>query len=146
MGLINLIIINAMKLRRIHLMLLLTGIIIPFYALSYDGPVKSSDDKASINWKETTYDFGQIKKDIPVTTEFEFENTSLVPLIINSVRASCGCTVANYPKEPVQPGKSATISVRYNAKNPGHFTKTVFVTSNAGEGNTQLVITGEVVK
>jgi hypothetical protein len=146
MTIINLMIFNAMKLKRIHLILLLTGLIIPFYALPYDGPGRSIDTKASINWKETIYDFGQIKQDIPVTAEFEFENTSLVPLIINSVRATCGCTVANYPKEPVQPGKSAIISVRYNARNPGHFTKTVFVSSNTGEGDTQLVITGEVVK
>ncbi len=143
---LNSIIFNAMKLKRIQLIFLFLGLTFHFYALPYSDPVKNADAQASINWKGTSYDFGKIEQNIPVTTEFEFENNSLVPLIINSVRPTCGCTVADYPKEPVQPGKSSGITISYNARNLGHFTKSVIVSSNASEGDTQLVITGEVIK
>jgi hypothetical protein len=53
--------------------------------------------------------------------------------------------VADYPREPVQPGKSGKIAVTFNAASSGVFTKTIIVTSNAAEGNTALVIKGEVV-
>jgi len=135
-----------MKLKRIQLIFLFLGIIIHSYALPYSGPEEVTDAKASINWEKTTYDFGKIEQNIPVTVEFEFENNSLVPLIINYVKSTCGCTVADYPKEPVQPGESARITISYNAGNMGHFTKSIIVSSNASEGDTRLVITGEVIK
>jgi hypothetical protein len=69
----------------------------------------------------------------------------MVPLIINSVRPSCGCTVADYPKEPIAPGKSGKINVTYNAASSGSFTKSITVTTNAAEANTALIIKGEVV-
>jgi hypothetical protein len=146
MPMLNLIIFNAMKLKRIQLIFLFLALIIHFNALPYSDPGKNADARASINWKVTSYDFGKIEQNIPVTIEFEFENNSLVPLIINYVRPTCGCTVADYPKEPVQPGKSSRITINYNARNLGHFTKSVIVSSNASEGDTQLVITGEVIK
>jgi hypothetical protein len=100
---------------------------------------------SSLTWKSTTIDFGKIEQGKPVTAEFEFTNPSMVPLIINAVRSSCGCTVADYPKEPIQPGKSGKIIATYNAAGSGAFSKTVTVTSNASEGTTVLVIKGEVV-
>ncbi len=69
----------------------------------------------------------------------------MVPLIISSVRPTCGCTIADYPKEPILPGKSGKIAVTYNAAAGGAFTKAIVVTSNATEGNTSLIIKGEVV-
>jgi hypothetical protein len=109
------------------------------------GPGEEKDAKASIEWEKTSYDFGKIAKNTPVTVEFEFKNNSIVPLVINSVKPSCGCTVADYPREPVQPGKSAKITVNYNAGNIGHFTKSITVSSNASEGETKLIIKGEVI-
>lgn len=100
---------------------------------------------ASMTWKTTTVDLGQIEQGKPVTVEFEFTNPSMVPLIISSVRPNCGCTVADYPKEPVAPGKSGKIVVTYNAAASGAFTKSTTVTSNASEGQTSLILKGEVV-
>ena len=100
---------------------------------------------AGIAWNATTLDFGKIEQGKPVTAEFEFKNPSMVPLIISSVRPTCGCTVADYPKEPVQPGKSGKIAVTYNAAGSGFFQKTIVITSNATEGTTSLVIKGEVI-
>jgi len=100
---------------------------------------------ASIAWKSTTMDFGKIDQGKPVSAEFEFNNPSMVPLIISSVRPTCGCTIADYPKEPIQPGKTGKIAVTYNAAASGFFQKSIVVTTNATEGNTSLVIKGEVI-
>jgi hypothetical protein len=100
---------------------------------------------SGLAWTSTTIDFGKIEQGKPVSAEFEFQNPTMVPLIISSVRPTCGCTIAEYPKEPVQPGKSGKIAVTFNAASSGMFTKSIIVTSNAQEGNTALVIKGEVV-
>jgi hypothetical protein len=100
---------------------------------------------SGIEWKSTTVDFGKIPKDKPVVAEFSFRNPSMVPLIIQSVKPSCGCTVADYPKEPVSPQKTAVIRITFDAKSSGYFQKSVTVSSNAGEGSETLIIKGEVV-
>lgn len=100
---------------------------------------------SGMTWSTTTIDFGKIEQGKPVTAVFEFTNPSMVPLIISSVRPTCGCTVADYPKEPIQPGKSGKITTTYNAASSGMITKTIIVSSNASEGNTTLVIKAEVL-
>jgi hypothetical protein len=102
--------------------------------------------EAGVAWKSTTIDMGKIEQGKPITVEFEFTNPSMVPLIINAVRPACGCTAADYPKEPIVPGKSGKIKLTYNAASSGPFTKSTTVTTNAAEGNTVLIIKGEVVK
>lgn len=107
-----------------------------------------SDAKVStaIEWVNKTYDFGKIAKGKPVTAEFQFKNPSLIPLIINSVKPTCGCTVADYPKEPVAPQKTGTIKVTFNAASIGYFQKSVMVATNAAEENETLIIKGEVIE
>lgn len=100
---------------------------------------------SGISWKTNTIDLGKIEQSKPVTVEFEFTNPSMVPLIIMSVRPSCGCTAADYPKESVAPGKSAIIKITYNAASSGAFTKSISVTTNATEANSTLIIKGEVI-
>ncbi len=108
--------------------------------------VQAQDEaKASMTWKSTTIDLGKIEQGKPVTVEFEFTNPSMVPLMITSVRPNCGCTVADYPKEPVAPGQSGKIVVTYNAASSGAFAKSTTVTTNAAEGSVSLLIKGEVV-
>jgi len=99
---------------------------------------------SSIEWNKTTFDFGKVPQGKPVTTEFEFTNSSMVPLIINSVQSSCGCTVPSYPKEPILPGKTGKIVVTFNAATTGPFSKSILVNTNATEGYASLVIKGEV--
>jgi hypothetical protein len=116
--------------------------------LGVSGSVHAQDatkPAAEMAFTSTTIDFGKIEQGKPVSAEFEFKNPTMIPLIITSVRPTCGCTIADYPKEPVQPGKSGKIAVTFNAAASGVFTKTILVTSNAAEGNTALVIKGEVV-
>jgi hypothetical protein len=119
--------------------MMLTGFSVTANAQDASKPV------SGISWASTTIDFGKIEQGKPVSAEFEFKNVTLVPLIISSVKPTCGCTVADYPKEPVQPSKSGKIAVTFNAASGGVFSKTIIVTSNAAEGNTALVIKGEVI-
>ena len=65
-------------------------------------------------------------------------------MVLSAVNASCGCTTPEWPKEPVAPGATATIKATYNAANPGTFTKTITVVSNAATPQTVLTIKGEV--
>src|SRR4030042_4409855 len=109
-----------------------------------DGFSQNSAKVASgIEWAEKTFDFGKILQGNPVIAEFQFKNPSIVPLIINSVKTSCGCTIADYTKEPIQPQKTGTIKVTYDAQNIGYFQKSIAVSTNAGEGSENLIIKGE---
>lgn len=100
---------------------------------------------ATIEWNGTDYDFGKILKNKPVSAEFTFRNPGMIPLVISSVKPSCGCTVADYPKQPIPPGGTGTIKVTYDAKVSGYFSKTISVYTNTEEGMTNLFIKGEVI-
>lgn len=99
---------------------------------------------ASFKWDKTTHDFGTIPQSKPTTAEFKFTNNGSAPLIIAAAQGSCGCTVADYTKEPIAPGKSGFVKATFNAASPGPFTKTVTVSSNAGTAPVVLNIKGEV--
>jgi len=124
----------------LFIVVIMLGMGISSYAQDAAKPV------SGVAWKTTTIDLGKIEQGKPVTVEFELTNPSMVPLIINSVRPQCGCTAADYPKEPVAPGKSGKIALTYNAASSGAFTKSTIVNTNSAEGNTTLIIKGEVVK
>lgn len=94
---------------------------------------------------DTTHDFGTIREGEVVEFSFPFRNTGKAPLLITSASASCGCTVPDYPREPMEPGKEGSIKVSFNSKGkPGHQEKTVTVSSNTARGNQFLKITAEV--
>ena len=97
-------------------------------------------------WLTTTHDFGKIKVNKPVTHEFRFKNSGDAPLVISSVKASCGCTVAAYSKDPIPPGAEGFVKATYDAAKVGVFNKTVTVNANAEESIVQLSIKGEVVE
>ncbi|MBL7859187.1 MAG: DUF1573 domain-containing protein [Cyclobacteriaceae bacterium] len=107
---------------------------------------KLSSTIAVFHWSSTTIDFGKIPVGKPVTHQFTFTNEGNVPLVISSVQASCGCTVAEYSKEPIAPGGQGFVKATYNAAKAGVFTKTVSVNANTEEGVVQLFIKGEVVE
>ena len=76
---------------------------------------------------------------------FKFKNTGKTPLIITAVKGSCGCTVPTKPKEPIMPGKTGEIKVKYATDRLGRFSKTVTITSNATEARKVVRIKGEVL-
>ncbi|MCF6353313.1 MAG: DUF1573 domain-containing protein [Cyclobacteriaceae bacterium] len=95
-------------------------------------------------WEATTHNFGKIEKGTPVNHLFNFTNKGDVPLVISSVKASCGCTVANYTKTPIPVGGKGFVSARYNAAKAGTFSKTVTVMANTGIEAIVLTLKGEV--
>ncbi len=105
----------------------------------------ASTKGATFEWTQTIYDFGKIKLNNPVTYQFSFANRGSEPLIISSVKASCGCTVAEYSKDPVAPGQEGFVKATFDAAKPGVFTKTITVNANTEEGVVHLVIKGEVL-
>jgi hypothetical protein len=102
-------------------------------------------DDAAFAWSATTFDFGKVTAGKPVSHEFAFTNTGDSPLVITSVKASCGCTVTSYSKDPILPGASGFVKATYNAAKVGQFTKTVTVNANIEE-SIILTIQGEVVE
>ena len=85
-----------------------------------------------IEFAEQVHDYGKVKKGGDGNCEFVFPNTGNEPLILSNVKASCGCTVPTWTKEPIMPGKTGTIKVRYNTNtSPQSFTKTITVSSNS---------------
>jgi hypothetical protein len=101
------------------------------------------DDFAKFNTAK--YDFGKVKQNVPAVYSFEITNTSDKPLVIENAHATCGCTIPEYQKDPILPGKTAKIKVQYNAANGGQFDKTVYVKLAGVDEEKALGITGEVL-
>jgi hypothetical protein len=97
----------------------------------------------ALTFEKMTMDYGTIKQNSEPLRTFKFKNTSGKPVIITNATGSCGCTVPDYPKQPIGPGESSKIDVRYDTNRIGQFTKTVTVTTNDGESMV-LTITGTV--
>ncbi len=90
-------------------------------------------------------DFGQHKEGEILDTVFVFANTGEAPLIISKVRASCGCTVPEWPREPIQPGEKGQIKVSFDTNNrTGNQVKTVTIHSNEKQLTRQLKIKAQV--
>lgn len=94
---------------------------------------------AKVEFKKDTHDYGDIKYGADGTCTFEFKNTGNAPLIISNAQGSCGCTVPEWPKEPINPGQSGKITVKYDTKRPGAINKSVTITSNAGNEPTKVL-------
>lgn len=113
------------------------------------GPVGSTGSTivsgAEITFDKDVHDFGNMKQGGDATYEFKFKNTGTEPLVISNARGSCGCTVPQWPQEPIKPGASSTIKVTYDSKRVGPINKSVTITSNAGNEPTKVLrITGNI--
>lgn len=79
-----------------------------------------------------THDFGTIAEGPIAEYKFSFENVGKEPLIIQNATASCGCTTPEWPKQPILPGKSGVVTVRFNTQGRvGPFMKDIYIQSNA---------------
>ncbi len=86
---------------------------------------------AVMKFDESVYDFGFVMEGDTVYHEFSFTNTGKAPLLITDARSTCGCTVPEWPKEPIAPGESGMISARFDTKNKiGRQTKEITVYAN----------------
>lgn len=111
------------------------------------GAFAKPKDKASMKVAEAVHDFGIVKEsDGPVSVEFSFVNEGGANLIIYDATAECGCTIPEYPKAPVAPGKAGKIKVTYNPLgHPGAFDKVVTVKTNGKPSKVRLKVRGTVV-
>lgn len=99
-----------------------------------------SDKMPKISFKEQgVYDFGTITEGDTVDHVFKFVNNGEIPLIINNITASCGCTTPEWPREPIAPGTESFIKVRFNsAGKRGEQHKTVSIFANTEPAITDL--------
>tara|TARA_B100000963_G_scaffold276064_1_gene244317 strand:+ start:13824 stop:14231 length:408 start_codon:yes stop_codon:yes gene_type:complete len=111
---------------------------------SSQGEVNLEPTKVKI--ENETFNFGTIKQNTSVSTEFIIENIGLEPLIIRSAKAGCGCTVPEWPKEKIAVGDKANIKVTFNSgTRKGKINKNVTLVTNAIPSVQVLTITGTVV-
>ncbi len=100
----------------------------------------------SMKFETIEIDYGTIDQGSDGVRKFMFTNTGTEPLVVKNARGSCGCTVPTWPKEPVMPGETASIDVRYDTNRVGKFTKTVTLTTNETIGTRMLTIKGDILK
>jgi len=101
--------------------------------------------QAEILFEKYKHNFRKIDADKPVVYRFRFKNVGSSPLLISKVKPSCGCTAANWTKQPILPDKKGYIEVIFDAKKAGKFFKTIQVFSNDESSPVELIIKGKVV-
>jgi hypothetical protein len=102
---------------------------------------------SDIKFESISHEFGVIPDNKKVYTKFEFSNTGTEPLIILSAEGSCGCTVPNWPKEPVAPGGKSFIEVAFDPSGKsGEMSKIITITSNTKPSSTILTIKSTITK
>ena len=116
-----------------------------------DNPMTGAEENATnqklpeIAFAQETFDFGKIKQGEVVNHQFKFKNTGKADLIITSATGSCGCTVPQWPKNPIPPGEEANIDVQFNsAGKSGMQRVNVTLVANTIPNSKVLTITGEV--
>jgi hypothetical protein len=111
-------------------------------------PANAVMDSTTIQWLDSSKDFGKIEEGQKLEVSFRFKNTGDKPLIIDRVQPSCGCTVADQSKEPVAPGAEGLVKATFNSEgHPGINHKTLFVYANTkGARNEALQFVVEVEK
>ena len=93
-----------------------------------------------ITFEEKEHDFGEIAQGTPVEHTFKFTNTGKAPLVIVDAKSSCGCTVPQYPREPIAPGESGEMLVKFNGSGKNQVSKTVTITANTEAGKETIKI------
>lgn len=124
---------------------------IGFSAIAQESVVPNIDPNAPVlQFENEVIDYGTVKFDGNGVREFKIKNTGKSPLTITNVQGQCGCTATTidgkpgWPQEPILPGKSASIKVKYDTKRPGPFEKNVTITSNSKEPSKVVKIKGVV--
>ena len=96
-------------------------------------------------FEQEEHNFGQIRDGDIVSHTFRFTNTGEAPLIISKATAACGCTVPQWPKQPIPAGESGEIQVQFDSSNkPGMQNKVVTITANTESKVKKLLIRAQV--
>ena len=122
-----------------------------FAGKAQESIVPNNDPNAAeIKFDSETLDYGIIEYGVNGIREFKFKNVGKSPLTITSVQGECGCTATTidgkpgWPQEPILPGKSGVIKVRYDSQRVGPIYKSVTVNSNAKSGTQVIMIKGNI--
>ena len=104
-----------------------------------------TENVAKMEFTETEYDFGTVKKGKKVEHTYTFKNTGKVPLVITDARSTCGCTVPTYPKRPIEPGQGGKIKVVFDTTNyTDRQGKPITIIANTYPNTTKLLIKGNI--
>ena len=142
---------NLLLIKQLHMLRLFTLTIIlsaPFFMTAQtNSQIKdASTPVTSIEFMEPEFHFGVIEQGEVVQNVFEFTNTGTEPLVISNAKGTCGCTVPEWPREPIAPGASAKMLVQFDSTNKKSMqSKRVVITANTYPVNTYIKIKGEVV-
>ena len=110
-----------------------------------DSEQVDSTTVAKLEFGDNTHNFGWVDEGAVVKHDFEFTNTGTVPLVISDVRSTCGCTVAEWPREPIAPGGTGKIPVQFDTKNKkGVQSKPITITANTLPAKTILYLNGRI--
>ncbi len=105
---------------------------------------KKADDIAKLDVQ--TYDLGDVKQGVPATATFVVTNIGTDPLLIEQASPTCGCTISDYTKSEIAPGKTGYIKATYNAANLGHIDKTLTVKFAGADDVKSIKLTGDVLE
>lgn len=105
---------------------------------------EAKDQGVEILFEEYLHDYGEIEEGSDGIWSFEFKNTGEKAIVINRVRSTCGCTIPDWNREPIEPGEESEIKVKYNTAQTGTFFKSVVVYSTAINSPVKLQIKGKV--
>lgn len=106
----------------------------------------SAQSKGKFQFKAEVIDYGEIQKGSDGVRVFEFKNIGNAPILIENVHSSCGCTVPSWTKDPVAPGESGKIEVKYNTDIVGPIRRTISIYSNADQATKAVKIKGKVLE
>jgi hypothetical protein len=114
------------------------------------GCSNSTEDQArkkgvEMFFTETVHDYGEIPEKSEGVWTFSYKNLGKEAIVINRVRSTCGCTIPKWTREPVAPGDTGTVSVKYNTATKGTFMKSLYVYSSAANSPVKLQIKGKVI-
>ncbi|MEO6316627.1 MAG: DUF1573 domain-containing protein [Chitinophagaceae bacterium] len=109
---------------------------------------KDTADLTTMQWIDSVKDYGKIAEGQKLEVSFRFRNTGKKPLVIEGVHPSCGCTVADPPKEPIAPGAEGEIKGSFDSNGKsGQQHKTISVSANTkNTENSEVAFTVEVIK
>ena len=146
-------IIKPIEMKRILLLICASMMAYGIYAQEAEPKkVSETDSKEEpalgpkMSLESNTVDYGEIEQGSDPLRVVQFTNTGTEPLIIMNAKGSCGCTVPTYPREPIAPGETSEIQIRYDTKRLGMISKTVKVTTNDAKGEYVIRVKGKINK
>lgn len=130
--------------KKVLSLLIVTAFVFSAFAQDANTDKNKKVKEPEITFETLVHDYGNIMQGDNGTCEFVFKNTGKADLLLTNCRSSCGCTVPEWPKNPIAPGKKATIKVKYNTQRVGAINKSITVESNAVNNRVVLNIKGNV--